>query len=229
VVGAWRSLVGFNVPLIQAPDELVGASLLLTLADADGVAQTDIRACRAGSGWSESTVTWATQPPIASPCTIITVGALPAVYGWDVTAYVRGVTEGTFGNTGFHLHNIDEFTLDERAFHSRQSGAAGARPQLQLRYVPGLPGIGGGFALADPPTGDRLTISVVPQAMNLDRAIYGVEFYHREQSPRWTSADAIRAPTGWSAESFQTVCETPGDLVVSSGLRFSTTSNPSSR
>ncbi len=222
--GVWRALVGFNVPL-EPSDQLVDATLVLGLAESFGAPSLPIVVCRAAAGWTEFGTNWLNQPPPAEPCSIANVGAPGFFYLWDVTDFAEGLLRGFWLNQGFVLFSFDESALGQRAFYSRTGGPPGAQPQLVIRSVHVVTAFGGIFVPgAENP--QNLRIRVGPVASELAGQVYGLEFFFKEQFPAWSSASAVHAPPGFSAEFFTELCEGPSGPVSSDGLRFVTETDP---
>jgi hypothetical protein len=96
--------------------------------------------------WSDSTITWATQPsssaiPTGSAVVGVLVGCpnstLLAYVAWDVTADVQSFVAGTATNNGWMIRdrNEDAAVLEAAAFASRNSGAAATAPVLTVTYM----------------------------------------------------------------------------------------------
>jgi hypothetical protein len=131
-----RSLIQFDTSVIPAGTPIASAVLRVYLVgswDYPGRTRT-ITTYRIGSGWSESSVTWNTQPSIgeAYGSTGVTHGS-GGWYSFNVTDLVRGWVNGTLPNYGVMLRGPEKSGSDSswKAFSTRQGNYT---PQLVITY-----------------------------------------------------------------------------------------------
>ncbi|MFN8535244.1 MAG: DNRLRE domain-containing protein [Dehalococcoidia bacterium] len=115
-----RALVRFDLSIIGSDAVVEGAALSLYLASATGPASLAISATTTLSAWSESTVSWASQPPHGPPSAVTTVPTATGWYTWDVRSIVQGWVSGFAPNEGFVLRASAESQTGTRSFHSRE-------------------------------------------------------------------------------------------------------------
>jgi hypothetical protein len=135
-----RGLVKFNLAGLPAGQHVTQAVLRLNLQysyDYPDIAR-GIEVYRVNSGWTETGVTWDTQPSYGGSYAMRSVQYLG--WGWhefDVTALVRAWLEGVRPNHGFLVRGPETFgavpCCGWRGFGTRESGY---RPHLEISYVP---------------------------------------------------------------------------------------------
>ncbi len=132
-----RSLVRFNLSAIPSGATVNSATLRAYLVgsyDYPGRTRT-VTAYRAGSTWSESSVTWNSQPAIAEAygSSGVTHGA-QGWYSFDVTNLVRGWVNGSLQNYGIVLRGPEWSGSDSswKAFSTREGPYP---PQLVITYI----------------------------------------------------------------------------------------------
>jgi parallel beta-helix repeat protein len=124
-----RALVRFAIP--AAPAGCVVEHATLRMFASSGDASARLEAVRLAFGWSESLVTWGSQPPA--------VGAAAVAWGGDgyVQWNVRSQVEDILGtaNHGFVIRDADEGAESggDQSFHSREKGDS--PPELVLRFA----------------------------------------------------------------------------------------------
>jgi hypothetical protein len=89
-----------------------------------------LRAQRLAASWSESRVTWRTQPATTGGTTTTTSGI--GYRAWAVTSHVRSMYTGP--NYGFLIREVLENQNAQQAFASRERTTN--RPELLLRFAP---------------------------------------------------------------------------------------------
>jgi len=147
-----RSLIQFDLSSIPTGTPISSASLRVYLVgsyDWPGKTRT-ITAYRIGSTWSESSVTWNTQPTFGEAYGSAAV--TERAWGWysfDVTNLVRGWVNGTLPNYGVMLRGPEWSGYDSswRAFSTRE-GSSPYMPQLVITYT-------GHGASGEPQTGNE--------------------------------------------------------------------------
>jgi hypothetical protein len=123
-----RAFVRFELPAIPEGCRLTGARLRLYAGSYK--AGRTLEALRLAGPWTESAVTWATQPATAGAAATAASGA--GYREWAVTWQVRDMYEG--GGHGFLIRDAEEGgTGIEQAFHSREKGNDDP-PRLVLTY-----------------------------------------------------------------------------------------------
>jgi hypothetical protein len=89
----YRSYLKFELPELPEDAEIKKVSLS-AYSLVTGNALPEIAACPAGSGWSESTITWAEAPPVGEPCDTVTLTSPSGEYQWNVTEVVEPALVG---------------------------------------------------------------------------------------------------------------------------------------
>jgi large repetitive protein len=124
-----RTLVRFTLPTVPDLCQVTGATLRLHASAAAG--GRTLQVLRASAGWTEGTVTWATQPGTTG--TAVTAASGTGWRTWTVTTHVTSMYAGT--NNGFVVRDAAESPLlqsHEQFFDSRT--AAADRPELVLTF-----------------------------------------------------------------------------------------------
>jgi CSLREA domain-containing protein len=124
--GNERALVHFRLPSVPPGCRLVGATLRVHSSSA--AAGRTLEALRVSSDWSESGVTWSSQPATAGPASTAESGL--ELREWDVLAQTLDMYE--LGGHGFLLRDRAENGSGEQSFHSREKGAQS--PELVLLF-----------------------------------------------------------------------------------------------
>lgn len=100
-VDAYRALVEFDLSSIPSGANIISA--VLNLYCSSGCSSPSISARRITSSWSESTVTWDTQPGHASTATYVMMATGTGWKNWIVTSDVQNFVNGTYTNYGWKL------------------------------------------------------------------------------------------------------------------------------
>ncbi|MBE7478896.1 MAG: DNRLRE domain-containing protein [Polyangiaceae bacterium] len=146
-----RALVGFELSkgTLPAGAKLEKATLSLRVLLNEGATQ-DLGAHRLQKSWTEDGATWAKYDGSSNwlknggdflpPSSQVAVGPNVKVgdtLGWDVTADVAGVLDGSLGNEGWLVKPLVDDPLDGEKLHfaSREGTDPVARPKLELVYV----------------------------------------------------------------------------------------------
>ena len=126
----FRALVRFALPAAIPQGCRVGSASLRLFA-ASATPGRVLHALRVATGWSESLVTWNTQPQTtgAPAATASGVGARL----WDVTAQVQAMYDSTALH-GFLIRDAAENGDAEQSFHSREKGES--PPELTVVFAP---------------------------------------------------------------------------------------------
>jgi hypothetical protein len=132
-----RSLLRFDLSGIPPGATVLSATLTLCLPVAPGGAGVGrvhtLR--RVTSAWTESGVTWNTQPSVAGgPYASLIVPALGCVSvnaGLDVQDWVNGLA-----NYGWRINDANEANAAPVKYSTREDPAAGSRPRLDVTFVP---------------------------------------------------------------------------------------------
>jgi hypothetical protein len=122
-----RALVTFALPpSFGAGCSVTAATLRLFLNTTGGARQID--AYQASSSWSETAVTWNTQPSTTGTPASATSGAAATWMTWNVLSIVQAMYSGT--NNGFLLKDSNEASGNiKQSYHSRE---AANDPELVL-------------------------------------------------------------------------------------------------
>ena len=133
-----RSLIRFSLPELNKGDRVVGATMLTYLNACN--LSTTVNLYRVTSNWSQSTVTWNTQPSTDS--VISEYKAIPYTdesaadfIEWDITKLVNAWYLGTFSNYGIMLKSPAEnstSTHRARFYSSGYTTASAARPLIAI-------------------------------------------------------------------------------------------------
>jgi hypothetical protein len=130
-----RSYVMFDISSIPAASTVSAAWLTLCRTNSSGGGTThELRAPT--SAWTESTLTWNTQPLIpGSAIHSITVpgstGCMTANVKENVQSWVLGAA-----NFGWRIMDTDEPNAPLIEWATRENGSASERPKLEVTYSP---------------------------------------------------------------------------------------------
>ena len=126
----FRALVRFALPAAIPQGCRVGSASLRLFA-ASATPGRVLHALRLATGWSESLVTWNTQPQTtgAAAATASGVGARL----WDVAAQVQAMYDSNALH-GFLIRDAAENSDAEQSFHSREKGES--PPELTVVFAP---------------------------------------------------------------------------------------------
>lgn len=131
-----RAFIHFTLPAL-GDCTLAGATLKLyaSTGSTDGVAR-NVQAYRAAAAWSESTVTWNTQP--ATTGTATTVAAISGLTAFDVTTAVTGMYGGTTGDSSFLVRYETETGGGGHRWYTNWTSRESAtnKPILELALSP---------------------------------------------------------------------------------------------
>jgi hypothetical protein len=131
--GRARALVRLAMPA-AVPDGCVVASARLSLFSSEETPGTRVDAVRIAGAWSESSVTWSTQPS--------TVGTASRTWSregfmhWNVTAQVQAMFDGT--NRGLLIRDAAEGAEaggGGHSFFSREKGDGDTQPALTISFA----------------------------------------------------------------------------------------------
>jgi hypothetical protein len=134
-----RSFVRFNVSSIPAGSSVTAAQLTLCmLTNPDpGTTGRAQKLSRVTSAWSETGVTWSTQPSVAASATA-SVGVPPSAQciTLTVTADVQAWVDGA-ANYGwrFGAANESQTGVSDVGYATREYSVAGKRPLLTVAYT----------------------------------------------------------------------------------------------
>lgn len=123
-----RTLTHFTLPAIPANCSVTAARLRLYAA-ASATGRT-IQALRAATTWTETTVTWTTQPATTGAAVTATSGT--GYREWVVTAHVQAMYSGS--NFGWVIRDATEGggTARDQQYHAREN--ASNNPQLVVTF-----------------------------------------------------------------------------------------------
>lgn len=134
-----RTFVRFDLSSIPGTATVQSASLELFMWNAPSASRTH-DAHRVTSSWTETGITWSTQPGVATlPSDSVSTGTSDNVtISWDVTSDAQGFVDGSLGNNGWRIKDLAESSTTERRaqFRSREYGTSSQRPQLVVTYIP---------------------------------------------------------------------------------------------
>lgn len=139
LLGNRRTLVRFDLTSCSIPGTatVVSAALKLYLSSAPTLSRTH-EVYRVTSAWTETGVTWASQPStaLAATSTASTGTTSGTVIEWDVKADVAAFVSGAATNQGWLVKDLLEGDAlgAEAVFSSREHATAGQRPVLVVTY-----------------------------------------------------------------------------------------------
>lgn len=127
-----RALVGFTLP--DRADGCIPTAAVLKLTAASAVGGRSLQALRIdpSSSWSETDVTWATQPPTTGSAA--TAPSAVGVVAWDVTAAVRAMYAEARADGGFLIRDAVEDTPGKTLQSFRSREAAADRPVIEVTF-----------------------------------------------------------------------------------------------
>lgn len=134
-----RSFVRFNLSSIPAGSTVTSATLTLCFASAPtggAVGRThELRLVT--SAWTETGVTWTSQPTASGGTTdaeVVTSG--PSCVDFSVTPDVQAWVSGS-ANYGWRVNDQDELTSGDSTaeYSTREEPAQGQRPRLRVLYT----------------------------------------------------------------------------------------------
>lgn len=137
--GAERILLRFDVPGSIPPNAQINDArirLFLDFTNPAGDPPMDTVLRRLASDWSESGVTWNSEPEWGGVRASLTVGSSRGWYEWEVTSLVSGWLKGNYPNYGVEIIGDERVRLRERAFFARKSSTI-FYPRLQVDYTLG--------------------------------------------------------------------------------------------
>lgn len=134
--GAQRILLRFNVKDNIPGNAIINSAILrlrlnLSVPSNDVAMGTVLR--RLASPWSETTVTWNTEPDWTPIDDVTNVGSSLTWYEWEVTDLVDDWHDDVYPNYGVEIIGDETIQERERAFYSRES-ATSFFPQLLVDY-----------------------------------------------------------------------------------------------
>lgn len=137
---ALRSLVRFDLSSIPRDTQIVSATLHLYLESACSAPgySYPVTIYPVTAGWSESGVTWFTQPTVGTAATSTNISVLPwGDRSFNITSLVQGWISGTMPNNGVELRSL-EYSGNNTAslyFYTREySDDNTRRPYLEIMY-----------------------------------------------------------------------------------------------
>ncbi len=139
-LGDRRTLVRFDLSPCGMPANalVTAASLRLYLYSAPSQSRTYV-AHRVTSAWTESGVTWSSQPTVAASATAATTTGTTSnvTVSWTVTTDIQAFVDGTT-NLGWRIWDQAENSTVARLgqFRSAEHGTAAQRPVLAVTYYP---------------------------------------------------------------------------------------------
>lgn len=127
-----RSLVTFTLPTVPAGCKISSAYLRLYATSV--TSGRTLQALQVASGWTETGVTWNTQPSVTGTAAIVNItSTTPGYLQWDVTSSVQAIYSNT--NYGFLIRDANEGASGTEQFNSRESSSN--QPQLVINYTQG--------------------------------------------------------------------------------------------
>ena len=164
VSGRARALVRFAMPS-GIPAGCVVESARLVLFSTEESAGSRAEAVALSEGWTESTVSWGTQPSTHGAA--VRIWSREGHMQWTVTAQVQEMLEGNGGH-GFLIRDAGEASEEGaggHGFYSREKGQAGTAPELVIRFS--APGTGEPAGPPEPPAAAEVVCGQVLTASTL--------------------------------------------------------------
>ncbi|MGH8825443.1 MAG: DNRLRE domain-containing protein, partial [Jiangellaceae bacterium] len=125
-----RALVRFALPA-ELPEGCVVESATLRLYAGSSASGRTLQALRVSSSWTESGVTWSSQPTTTG--TAATTASGSGYRQWNVTTQVQAMFDAG-GNHGFLIRDAIEGQDHEQQFHSREK-APDNPPRLVVTFA----------------------------------------------------------------------------------------------
>ncbi len=130
-LGKTRNLMRFYLPTLPSESKIDNASINTYQTEADGK-EVSVDLHRTTEWWGPS-VTWNTQPAIASTKeSTVTSSAADDYWSWDITDLATDWYNGEQANYGVMLKQQDESSSPYRTFNSVESG--NMTPRLTINY-----------------------------------------------------------------------------------------------
>ncbi|MBI4603231.1 MAG: choice-of-anchor D domain-containing protein [Planctomycetes bacterium] len=131
----YRAFLRFDLAAIPAGAQVSSAVLRVNLQVFTGTSVLPVEARRALGAWSETSLTWSSQPGSAAPAVTVGVGAATGTFfNFPIAALVQGWLDGA-PNHGVVLQAQDEAAATRvRVFASRSHGNTAVRPELVVSY-----------------------------------------------------------------------------------------------
>jgi hypothetical protein len=137
-----RSLVRFDLaacsPAIPADAVVHSALLRLTVVTVVLTGSRTYDLSRVSASWSEATVTWDGQPPVASPTGSVAVApgtASGSTIQWSVVSDVQDIVTGASANHGWRVNDAAEGVPQSELLQVSSREAATGLPALVITYV----------------------------------------------------------------------------------------------
>ena len=133
-----RSFVLFDLSSIPAGSTISSATLELCATVVPAATRT-YQVGRVTAAWTETGVTWSSQPAVAaSPSATTTTPASPGCMTWIVTADVQDWVSGLASNFGWRLRDASEGTGPaSTTLRTREdAGVPSEQPELTVPYPP---------------------------------------------------------------------------------------------
>jgi hypothetical protein len=127
-----RALVGFTLPTKPSSCSVTAATLKLTDSTSDSGRSIDVLQISPSATWSETAVTWNTQP--ATTGTAATSSSLSGNQSWTVTSQVQAMYGSTGPNNGFLLKDQTESSSSAKTQVYSTREAATNKPTLEVTF-----------------------------------------------------------------------------------------------
>ncbi|MEX2245221.1 MAG: DNRLRE domain-containing protein [Dehalococcoidia bacterium] len=133
-----RSYSAFDVGgTVPGGATIQSATLTLCITNVSGAAGRTHGLHRVTGSWTESTLSWNTQPAFSSTATdSFTVPGMPQCVDFDVTADVQAWVSGTTDYGWILKDSLENTSGSASLYASREYGSSGSRPSLSVSYVP---------------------------------------------------------------------------------------------
>ena len=130
-----HSFISFDVSSIPASATVTSATLRLCRTNGSGGARThELRPAQ--SAWTESGLTWNTQPSLApSGSATISVPSSSGCVSSDVTSDIQAWVLSA-ANFGWRIVDTNEATAPQVDWATREDPSSSQRPSLNVTYTP---------------------------------------------------------------------------------------------
>lgn len=135
--GKWRSYLQFDVSPNPLPSDAIVTNAYLRLYQYYSSDSLSIGVYQVTSNWSESSITWNTQPTSSSVSEdYYSIGASSGTETWYVDDLVMGWIDGSISNYGLLLKPTDEASNDQSAYFysSDYTSNISKCPKLEIDY-----------------------------------------------------------------------------------------------
>lgn len=131
-----RTFIKFTLPAVPAGCQFAGADL--RLYQDSGISGRTIQVYRSNTAWTESAITWNTQPATTGTAVTAPSSSSGAWMTWNVSTLVTSMYSGS--NNGFVMKDSAESasgTARSQVYRSSENGTSSTRPELVVTFIDG--------------------------------------------------------------------------------------------